>query len=112
MNPASRGENLRLSGGKQTDMFVFSLIVHFSCLNLICLSYFFIGRRANSVIVSFTLFFSTPVTINKAIAKLNESIIDGTFGTYKVGALKIVQGPPSSPSATPTTKTTSKHTGI
>ena len=78
---------------------------------MICLPYFFICRDG-SAIVYFILFFSTPVTANEGLAKLNESISGGTFGTYEVGALKIVQGPPSSPSATPTAKTTSKPTGI
>ena len=48
-------------------------------------------HREGSVIVSFILFFTTPVTTNEGIFELKDAVDKGTIGPYTVGVLKIVQ---------------------
>ena len=45
-----------------------------------------------SVIVSFVVYFKTPVTTNKGLSKLRDAVDnDRKFGNFTVGGLKIIQ---------------------
>ena len=64
------------------------------------------------MIVSFTLFFTTPVTTNEGLAELIAAVDSETIGPFTVRTLKIVQQvdattpPPASPTVTSTAPVT------
>ena len=85
-------------------------MVHRWVLNLIKdppLRFNFVDRRG-SVIVSFVLYFTIPVTTSEGLSKLRAAIENGTLGPFTVGDLKIIENvnPTSIPSVSPTGSTT------
>ena len=65
------------------------------------------------MIISFTLFFTTPVTTSEGIAELRAAVNNGRIGPYTVTSLKIIQQaePTTTPAASITgTATTEKKT--
>ena len=48
-------------------------------------------HRKGSVIVSFFLLFTTPVTTDEGIFELKDAVDKGTIGPYTVRVLKIIQ---------------------
>ena len=77
----------------------------------------FVYRRG-SVIVSFVVYFATPVTTDEGLAELREAVNNGFIGTFKVSDLTVVDPQPTPPPSEPTTittpeeKTTQKAPGL